>query len=159
MPTRRFVLALAPAALAGLALPALACDTPGDLAAIQAGVVAAVNARRRREGLRALAASPGLMTAAQRHACDNAGRNTMSHRGSNGSSPGDRARAAGYRWRAMSENVAYGRHSADSVVDAWMNSPPHRRNILKGGHSDAGVGVAVGPGGTPQWVLVMATPR
>lgn len=36
-------------------------------------------------------------------------------------------------WRAAAENIAYGMNSMTTVkeaFDAWMNSPPHRENIL-----------------------------
>lgn len=159
MLSRRHVLVLALASLGSAALPAAACTTPRDLASIQANVVAGVNAARRAAGLSPISAAPELMEAAQRHACDNAKRSKMSHTGGDGSSVGTRAKRAGYRWRTISENVAAGRMSAEGVVDVWMNSPPHRRNILKGGNRHVGVGVAIGADGAPQWVLVTGAPR
>lgn len=36
-------------------------------------------------------------------------------------------------WRAAAENIAYGMNSMTTVkeaFDAWMDSPPHRENIL-----------------------------
>ena len=36
-------------------------------------------------------------------------------------------------WRAAAENIAYGMNSMITVkeaFDAWMDSPPHRENIL-----------------------------
>lgn len=47
----------------------------------------------------------------------------MSHEGSNGSTPGMRVTEAGFVWRAVGENIAYGFTTAPSVFQAWMNSP------------------------------------
>jgi uncharacterized protein YkwD len=38
------------------------------------------------------------------------------------------------------ENIAFGQESASGVVSAWMNSPPHRANILNPNHRYIGVG-------------------
>jgi Uncharacterized protein with SCP/PR1 domains len=38
------------------------------------------------------------------------------------------------------ENIAYGQHSAAEVVQDWMNSPSHRRNILDCSFTRIGVG-------------------
>ena len=44
-------------------------------------------------------------------------------------------------WGAFGENIAYGQTSAQSVVQGWMNSPGHRRNILSPDFTSIGVGV------------------
>jgi len=43
--------------------------------------------------------------------------------------------------KASSENVAYGKLSAAAVVNGWINSPPHQKNI-KGNYNYTGIGVA-----------------
>lgn len=42
--------------------------------------------------------------------------------------------------RAAAENVAYGQLSAKEVVDGWVNSPGHRKNI-EGDYTLTGIGV------------------
>lgn len=42
--------------------------------------------------------------------------------------------------RAAAENVAYGQLSAKEVVDGWINSPGHRKNI-EGDYTLTGIGV------------------
>ncbi|ANI88456.1 hypothetical protein A9P82_03545 [Arachidicoccus ginsenosidimutans] len=42
---------------------------------------------------------------------------------------------------ATGENVAYGKISAKEVVDIWINSPPHRKNLL-GNFTMVGIGIA-----------------
>ena len=54
--------------------------------------------------------------------------------------------AAGYDWQRVGENVGVGPDVAD-VQRAFMNSEPHRANILDAHFTDLGVGVAVAPNG------------
>lgn len=42
---------------------------------------------------------------------------------------------------AVSENVAFGYHSASSVVNAWLSSDNHRANIENNSHTDMGIAV------------------
>lgn len=42
---------------------------------------------------------------------------------------------------ASAENVAYGKLTAKEVVDLWLNSPGHKKNI-QGNYSLTGIGVA-----------------
>ena len=144
-----------------LALPvaAMACRTPGDLAEIQADLIRAINAQRQNAGLAALARSDALMTAAERHACDNAGHNHMSHVGSDGSKLGTRIDRVGYVYGKANENVGYGYARVADMVQGWMQSQGHRRNILERGTREIGVGIATGRDGRPYWVMVSAVAR
>ncbi|RYE24075.1 MAG: CAP domain-containing protein [Sphingobacteriales bacterium] len=45
------------------------------------------------------------------------------------------------------ENVAYGARTAEQVVDMWINSAGHRKNIL-GNYNYTGIGIAKGRDGT-----------
>lgn len=116
-----------------------------------------VNAERTRRGLAPMRSDSRLAAAAQRHAEDQAARRQMSHTGSDGADGGIRIRRAGYGSSSWAENIAYGHTSAASVVDAWMNSAGHRRNILST-MPDTGVGAAVGSDGRWYWTQVFATP-
>ena len=53
------------------------------------------------------------------------------------------------RWRVFGENVLQNWKgvSGDQLVRQWMNSPPHKANLLNPVHTDLGVGVAVAPSG------------
>jgi uncharacterized protein YkwD len=75
-------------------------------------------------------------------------RNFFSHTNPDGLDPFARAARAGLTARA--ENIAYGQPDAAAVMDAWMNSPGHRANILDCSLTRLGVGVAEGAGG-PWW--------
>lgn len=46
---------------------------------------------------------------------------------------------------ASAENVANGQQSAEEVVDTWIKSPPHRKNML-GNYTRIGIGVSSGKG-------------
>ena len=55
---------------------------------------------------------------------------------------GDRARYAGYPFGRLAENVALGYPNAETVVQGWMNSTGHRRNILNSDVGETGIGIA-----------------
>jgi uncharacterized protein YkwD len=107
-----------------------------------ARVVQLVNSERGKNGCAPLTVNAKLTQAAQAHSADMAAHRTMSHTGSDGSSPGGRITAAGYAWDSYGENVAYGYSTPESVMTAWMNSPGHRANILNCGFKEIGVGYA-----------------
>jgi uncharacterized protein YkwD len=103
-------------------------------------VLTLVNAERAAAGCPAVALEARLSAAAQAHSDDMAGNNFMDHQGSDGSQVGDRARAAGYDWRGIGENVAAGYVAPEELVAGWMGSPGHRDIILTCDYVDAGVG-------------------
>ncbi|MFE9690437.1 CAP domain-containing protein [Micromonospora sp. NPDC005806] len=120
-------------------------------------VVNLVNQERAKAGCKALTIDNKLMLAAQRHSQDQADHQTMSHDGSDGSDVGDRLDRVGYAWRAYGENVAWNQKTPAAVMDAWMNSPGHRANILNCSFTEIGVGVARSNG--PYWTQDFGTPR
>jgi uncharacterized protein YkwD len=111
------------------------------LADLAAQVVALTNDERARHGCSALRVDDRLTAAAQGHSEDMAERNYFSHDSPEGDGPGERARAEGYPWWS-GENIARGYRSAQQVVDGWMDSDGHRRNILNCESVAIGVGVA-----------------
>ncbi len=103
-------------------------------------VIARTNDYRLQNGCSALTMNELLNNAAQGHSNDMALNDFFSHTGSNGSSPWDRMRNAGYYYSRAAENVAAGYSSPESVVVGWMNSAGHRANILNCDLKDIGVG-------------------
>ncbi|CAM5232367.1 sigma-70 family RNA polymerase sigma factor [Streptomyces hirsutus] len=81
-----------------------------------------------------------LNKAAQLHSEDMSANNYFSHTGQNGSSFVDRVTAQGHP-SPGAENIARGQSSAESVMEAWMNSEGHRANILNCSLTTMGVGV------------------
>jgi uncharacterized protein YkwD len=115
-----------------------------DLDRVRAAILAAVNAERKRAGMPPLRPNDRLDQAAQRHAQDMLTRRYFAHQSPEGKTVRERARAAGYDWRAIGENIAEGQRSVDEVMDTWMHSPPHRKNILDRDFKELGVGLALG---------------
>ena len=121
----------------------------GD-ALLEQQVIELANAERDKAGCGAVHLDTRLRTASRNHSIDMAAHGNMSHDGSDGSTPWDRAEAAGYR-DAMSENIAMGYGTADAVMTAWMNSQGHRDNILNCDAKAIGVGLARTSDGTAYW--------
>ncbi len=136
--------------------PAKASPAP-DLEELRDQIVEAHNEIRIAAKLNSLSFSKKLNAAAQAHALDMAEQHKMSHRGSKGSTLTDRVKAQGYRFRRAGENVATGRYSVERLMKGWMDSPPHKRNIL-GGFSQIGVGCAIDENGKRYWCVNFGLP-
>jgi uncharacterized protein YkwD len=88
---------------------------------------------------------PRLTAAAQRHADDMLRTGINGHVGSDGSSPRARITQAGYRAHATGEIVYWstgGAATPNSILDMWMNSPPHRAIILNCAFNSVGFATA-----------------
>lgn len=71
-----------------------------------------------------------LDAAARAHAADMEANNFLNHRGSDGSEVGERAAREGYDWRHIGENIAQGYRTTESVMQAWLSSSSHCRNLM-----------------------------
>ncbi|MEA2427502.1 MAG: hypothetical protein QOF37_1130 [Thermoleophilaceae bacterium] len=152
----RIRITLAAAAIAaGLAVPAqasAACAHAGDnpnnltLADTKAATICLLNDIRRGNGLRPFRLNGRLSLASQRHTNSMTARKYFAH--------GDfvgRIRATRYlshtRGWTVGENIAWGSWdyaSPAAIVKGWMNSPPHRANILNRSFREIGIGVSRG---------------
>lgn len=137
------------------------CLQPADAQTAAQQVVDGINAERKAHGLKALTPNSKLTSAALAQACDNAARRSISHVSSDGSELQHRLRKAGYRFRMASENTGRGFGVAPRAVAFWMNSPPHRQNILSQKTQEIGVGVTLSaaPDSKYHWIVVFGTPR
>jgi uncharacterized protein YkwD len=147
-------LVAAPLFAAGPALAAPAAKKPVvvDAAAYEAEVVKLTNAERTGKGCPALRTDERLVAAARAHSADMVRAGFFSHTGSNGTNFVAREVAAGYPKKgASAENIAWGYRTPRDVVDAWMKSPGHRKNILNCASVAVGVGLAVKAGGAIYW--------
>ena len=138
-------LAPSPTAATSAATPA----TTSTAAAYEAEVVTLTNNQRAAHGCPALRDDPRLRAAALGHSVDMRARNYFAHNTPDGVTPWTRIEAQGYS-DPSAENIAMGQQTPQSVVDAWMNSPGHRANILNCSSKAIGVGVQFGPDG-PWW--------
>jgi uncharacterized protein YkwD len=98
-----------------------------------------LNDTRADQGVAGLSSNAALAEAALGHAADMAQHDYLSHTGLDGSTPGDRAEAAGYNWDFIAENIAKGFSTETGVMDGWMTSPGHRDNILDPRADDFGL--------------------
>jgi|HubBroStandDraft_6_1064221.scaffolds.fasta_scaffold113247_3 hypothetical protein len=99
------------------------------------------NHERTAHGLAPLKWSATLAGAARRHALRMAAQNTLSHQLPGEPGMVDRASQAGVRFSSLAENVAEG-PSAEGIHQEWMNSPPHRANLLDPQLDSVGIAVA-----------------
>ncbi len=81
-----------------------------------------------------------LAKAGYDHSVDMNTHDYFSHTGLDGSSPGQRIIAAGYHWTSYGENIAEGYSTEQIVMNAWLGSEGHCKNIMNGGYKDLGVG-------------------
>jgi uncharacterized protein YkwD len=121
-------------------------------------VVDATNAEWKTKKLPALKMNQQLMEAAGGHAINMAKQNKMAHE-LDGVNVDKRAAAAKYKYSRLGENVAWNQKDAAAVLESWMNSKPHRENILNEKFTEIGVGAAKNEKGELYWCQVFASPR
>lgn len=107
-------------------------------------VVLLANKERTARGLKPYTANARLTTSAKIKAEDMISGGYFEHVSPAGKSVSDLAVQAGYQYVAIGENLAKGDfYSSKELVDAWMNSPGHRANILNAKFTEIGVSVEV----------------
>ena len=79
-----------------------------------------------------------LENAAKRHANDMLKNNFFDHTGSDGSTLSKRATDAGYLWSALGENIAKGYTSVPTVIDGWVKSSGHCKNMMSANFTELG---------------------
>jgi uncharacterized protein YkwD len=154
--------------LAFILLP-LICFASDYPSVLEAKIFKLVNIERVKNGLKPLKASSELSSIALEHSADMAQRGYVSHITPEGLSPSDRAKKSGFNIiikRKNSERIGVGENIAvhqaqiqengvisyylepagelaPKIVQGWMNSPGHRKNILNSDYTRVGTGVAV----------------
>jgi uncharacterized protein YkwD len=128
-------------------------NEPGEVRAarLRAAVLCLVNAQRAARELQPVERSAPLELSATRYVRAMVRRRFFAHETPSGRASFDRARRAGYlrgaRYWTVGEILAWlvdPRPTAAAVVKAWMDSPGHRKVILRANLRDAGVGIARG---------------
>ena len=115
------------------------------------------NRERAKEKLPPLKLNAKLTAAAKVQARDMAEHDKMQHEGTDGSTPLQRIERQGYHGRGSGENVAYGSADVPGVMTMWMESPPHKKNIL-GDFGEMGGARATAEDGTPYWCVDFGNP-
>lgn len=91
-----------------------------------------LNKCRSSRGLDPLKLHSGLVKSAQVHSEHMRRINSMTHDDPRGGL-GDRITSSGFpSWSSVSENIAFGQRTVDGVVEDWIASPSHLKNILGG---------------------------
>lgn len=107
-------------------------------------ILVLVNEKRREADLPELKMSQELSVAATQKAADMFTKNYWAHVSPTGVTPWVFINGAGYNYVYAGENLARSFDNAQQVVDAWMESPTHRSNILKREYTDIGLAVMNG---------------
>lgn len=107
-------------------------------------IIKLTNTRRKKHGLGSLSLNKTLSEAAQRKAADMFAFNYWSHNSPSGRSPWDFFKEVNYNYTYAGENLARDFQTTPSVIQAWMDSPSHRENILEKNYQEIGVAVVDG---------------
>ena len=128
------------------------------LSSLESEVIRLVNIERTNRGLQALTTNWQLSRVARYKSQDMIDKNYFSHTSPTYGSPFAMMEDFGLRFSAAGENIAYGQRTAQEVVNAWMNSPGHRANILSAAYTEIGVGAAKAANGTLYWTQMFMKP-
>lgn len=122
-----------------------------EISELRKALYKAVSRARKSMGARKVEQDEGFETIARRHARDMVERGYMAHRSPEGDGPRERVFAIFPDFVGVAgENIAMRSirpdESADETalgaVEAWVDSPPHRKNLLDQRHGHVGIGVA-----------------
>jgi uncharacterized protein YkwD len=126
-----------------------------------------INQQRQINGVPPLTANPQLQYAANLQSTNMAAASNviglgpaMSHTLAGSPEPTlvSRADYAGYNYQSIAENIAYGFLTAADVVNAWMNSPGHRANILNPSLAQVGTSVQANASGVLYYTQEFGSP-
>jgi uncharacterized protein YkwD len=150
--TAAALVAAAPASAGVTACASQSADpSQVSVSQVERSVLCLVNRERTSRGLKRLSMNGRLEKAAVSHSRDMVQRSYFDHVSLGGSTPLDRIKGSGYMTGARSytygENLAWGSDqlaNPQNIVEKWMASPGHRRNILTGAFEEIGIGIALG---------------
>lgn len=115
-------------------------------------VIRLTNQERTSRGLQALQVDLQLSKVAGIKARDMRDRGYFAHQSPTYGSPFEMMEQFGISYTYAGENIAAGQRTPQEVVQAWMNSPGHRRNILSPNYTHIGVGFVRGGSYGTYWV-------
>lgn len=124
--------------------------------AVERAIHEETNDRRTDHGRQTLDYSHHLSTVALQHSRDMADRDFFDHTSPDGDSAKDRYRKYGHDTRSVGENIALENPDltaspdkiARSIVNGWMNSDGHRKNLLRESFDAEGIGVYLDSNGS-----------
>lgn len=101
-----------------------------------------------------LALQDQLTEAANHHVIDMVENDFFAHKAPDGSTVGTRISRTGYAWSAVGENIAWGYSSVDDVLQGWLISKGHCKNLMNGSFRHLGIAKK-----NAIWVNTLARPR
>lgn len=107
-------------------------------------VIRLTNEKRIAAGLAPLSYNPTLSQSALAKGTDMLNKGYWAHVAPDGTQPWSFFTNAGYKYRYAGENLARDFSNPASAVEAWMNSPSHRENMLSAKYKEIGVAVVEG---------------
>ncbi|MCK0140139.1 CAP domain-containing protein [Aliiroseovarius sp. F47248L] len=127
----------------------------GQTSKVQYRMLDSINQLRQAAGAQPVKLNSQLNAAALTHARDMSVQNRPWHFGSDGSSPIDRARRAGYSGAYLGENISETFETELQTLSAWMNKPDTRRIILDPRARELGFAWLQERNGKIWWVMEM----
>lgn len=137
----------------GLPLPTVYQIGPGDVDAIQFRMEESINALRAAGRLSPVTLDPNLIASAATHARDMSVQNRPWLFGSDGSSPLDRARRAGFTGPLLGEMISESYETELETLAAWMQDQDTRSVILDPSAQRIGFAWYQEPAGKLWWTL------
>ena len=114
------------------------------VAQMEAEIRQRINEIRQENNLNLLENNEKLAQVARDYSRQMAQGNFFSHTSPDGSTPAQRVSAAGITYLIVGENLFRSTNAPNPVslsVKGWMNSPGHRKNILRSAFNQTGVGI------------------
>jgi uncharacterized protein YkwD len=119
-----------------------------------------VNRVRVGHGLTPLAFNESLLRVARDYSRRMAEENFFSHNDPDGNTVRERVSEANIRWRILGENLSYSNGYINPVaasMSGWMDSPPHRRNLLDHAWRQTAIGASISANGTVYFTEIFLT--
>lgn len=127
---------------------ALGLAAPASADPVQS-VLSGINAVRAKAGCGALTLNRQLMATAEAHARNMAEDDFFGHRDRSGKGFPARVRAQGYPLSLAAENIAAGQKTPEKAVQAWLDSPSHRKNVMNCKFRETGIAMVYQPDDKP----------
>ncbi len=119
--------------------PVAAVASTKTISSIEKDVAELVNDYRKKRGLKPLKLVASITNEAEVHSADMSSRRTgFGHAGFDGRF--ERLQKKIPNVHSAAENVAYGNITPEKIVDGWLHSPGHKKNI-EGNYNLTGVGI------------------
>ncbi len=113
------------------------------------------NEKRQETGVAPLTVNDNLSQAAANKASDMFGKNYWAHNAPDGTTPWVFIKGSGYNYIYAGENLARGFNNASEVINAWMASPEHKKNMLSSNYQNVGFAVSTGKLNGEDTVLIV----